>query len=214
MSFGLPPGSFKDVKDEASALEAVRQMADKLLTAGVSFVPTEEKPATKVVEKPVAKADDKPADKTVGGTVPNAEIEALRAELAEVKGLLTTQAQQTQAQKQAVLKSKIEARMNSWASPKYGVAGQRNYKQTRAAQEFQETLLPNLLAGRQASGLPIDQTIEVYMEQLRVHDDENYKPAKRDATKDTTLGTPGASKGAPGADAPKNIHSALMRNAS
>jgi hypothetical protein len=213
ISFGLPPGSLKDVKDEASAYEAVRTMTDKILAAGVGFAPTTDDAdanATKTTTTMVA--EKKPAAESK--TAANPELDALRAEMAEVKGMLTRQTQQTQQQMANDLKRRMTDKMDSWASPKYGVKGNRNYKQTQAAKEFEDKLLPNLLAGYQAAGLPIDQTIETYMERLRVFDDENYKPTKKGADKSAALGTPGSTKSVGGDKSPRSIHHALMANPS
>lgn len=203
------------MKDEKSAIEAVRSFTDKILTAGLGFASaatTETK-----VEKPVVKAEEKPAEKAAAAaTGANAEIDSLRAELREVKGMLTEQSQRQHQNGLLELDRRVEAKIDSWASPKYGVKGNRNYKQTKAAKEFKDVLIPNLLAGRQAAGLPINQQIEVYMEQLRLHDDENYTPSKKDGDKSAALGTAGAQKAAAGAAgaAPRSIHQALINNAS
>lgn len=205
ISFGLPPGSLKDVKDADSAFEAVRTMTDKILTAGVGFAPpADEKPAEK---KAAPKADEKPGS---GG---NAEIDALRAELAEVKGIVAQQTAQAQRQESADVERRVRSKIDSWASPKYGVTGTRNWRQTRAVQEFVDVLLPNMVAGRRAAGLAVStKDVEAYMEQLRVFDDDTYKPTKKAADKQT-LGTPGATKGAAEQKvAPGNIHQALMKN--
>lgn len=213
VSFGLPPGSLRDVKDEASALEAVRTMTDKLLTAGLGFAePTTETSAeTKPATKPATKAETKPSG--------NAELDALRAEVEALKARDQEREakliEQQNKQNTAMLRQRITTKIDSWASPKYGVTGTRNFKQAQAVKEFEEVLLPNFVAGRRASGLSLDAaSLEAYMEQVRVFQDENYKPAKKGAAKDAALGTPGASKPPAGSDAPRTIHHALMGNRS
>lgn len=214
ISFGLPPGSLKDVKDEAGVIDAVRTMTDKILAAGVGFTPTSADPEVNAA-KGAAKPAEKKVETKVDDTKPsgNAELDALRAKVDKLESRDAERVQQTQQSMKAELDRRIGAKLDSWASPKYGVSGTRNYAQTKAVREFKETLIPNLLSGRQAAGLPIDSTIEVYMEQLRVFDDTDYKPTKKAADKSAALGTPGAAKGAgKEADAPQSIHHALMRN--
>lgn len=202
-SFGLPAGSLKDVTDADSALKVIREHTDKLLIAGLSAGGAADLPTAEEKPAPKPKADDK---KPVASG--NAEIDALRAELAEVKGTI---ANQTKAQQQSQLQEldrRILTEIDSWKSPKYGVGTTRNYKQVKATRALREILLTHV-AGYQATGQPIP-LVETALRQVRVHDDEDYKPVVK--KKDGALGTPGRSGKSGGDTTPANIHQALMQN--
>ena len=202
--YGLPVGTLKDAKDEQSAYEAIKTFTDSTLTAGGFGGGAVEQLGT-----PPAKG------KEVAKTVDT--IEALRAELDEVKGFLVKQQEGQRAQLEAELNRRVDSRINKWNSDKYGVAGKRTYKQTKAVKEFKEILLPNHVQGVVNSHMPVDQEVEVYMERLRLHDDETYAPGgKKQSAKDIKpLGTPGGNSGGAGGSkdgSPRNIHEALKNN--
>lgn len=214
LSFGLPPGSLKDVKDEASALEAVRNFTDKVLTAGLA-VGTNTRVSDEPVTSDTAVSKKQPAEKKEGEqkSAASAELDAMRAELAEVKGYLAEQQRQHQNQLLAEVDRRLAAEVDSWESAKFGVTGSRNYNQTKAFKQLRDELIPNYLGGAQATGLSIP-TIEVVARNVRVHTDDTYKPGQNKADTSQAMGTPGTRKEANDKAAPKNIHEALLRNAS
>lgn len=209
MSFGLPPGSLKDVKDEASALEALKEMTDKTLLAGLgqSFNPAEEKSAAEIAaenDKAAGKsAEGKKGDETKADTELLNRLKALEAREAKREKELTQD-------RLAEVDRRLIAEVDKWASPKYGVSGSRNYNQTKAVKELRDDLIPNYLGGAQASGLGIP-TIEIVARRVRVHSDDTFKPAKKD-DKAGSLGTPGKSRDGNDSKQPRNIHAAYQAN--
>lgn len=210
VSFGLPPGSLKDVKDQASALAAVRDLTDKTLVAGLGLPAS----AADDAEQKSEKGGKKPDAAKTKGTPVNEEIEALRAELSEVKGFIVEQTKMQKQQLVAEVDRRLDAEVDSWASPKYGVNGSRNYKQTKAYKALRDELVPRYLGGAQTAGVAIP-TIEIVARRIRVHDDDTFTPTvtKKADEKEKPLGTPGARRDPSGKE-PNNIHEALMRNAS
>lgn len=204
--FGLPSGMLKDTTDAESALEAIRQYADSTLTAGLSHPgsPTQTKPP----------AETKPETKPDGGKQGsgNAEIDALRAELVEVKSVLTQQQQAAQHAQMAEIQRRMDAEIDNWSSPKYGKGTARNFNQSKATQELRD-LVGTHVAGMQATGRPIP-TVEAIMRQVRAFHDADYKPSASAQQKaQAPLGTPGAASKQIKADgAPRNIHEALAQN--
>lgn len=208
-AFGMPAGSLADCQDNASALEAVRGFTDKTLMAGLGLGgaggerPADERPPGK---QPAAK--NKAATQADSG---NAELDAMRAELAEVKGFLKTQQDQYTSSLGEQLNQRIDTEIDAWKSPKYGVGKTRNYRQAKAAGELRE-LLKTHVAGLQASGQPISQ-VEPLLRRVRAFDDETYSPAKP-ASGAASLGKPGGRQGTVGGGdkTPQTIHHALMQN--
>lgn len=207
-SFGLPPGSLKDVKDEASAFTVIRDFTDKTLTAGLGLTEPARIPEPEPTKKPAEDGKAKPT------TPINEEVQALRAEMAEVKGFLSKQIEQQNQQFAHELDQRVSAEIDGWKSPKYGVGTNRNYKQTKAVKELKELLVTHV-AGLKATGQPVS-TVEVLLRRARLFDDDGYTNAFDMVSKtNTPLGTPGARRDLGGKDsAPKNIHEALMQNRS
>ena len=204
-AFGLPAGTLADATDQASALEAVREFTDKALLAGLNFDPNADKVVTpKATDATTTIAE---ANKTSGG---NAEIDALRAKVESLESKLTSQEKAEQARLEAELDRRFKERVDSWASPKYGVTGSRNYKQTKALNDLTQ-LVKTQVAGAESLKLP-RTTIEILADRARLFDDETYPPAAPKKSSDA-LGTPGARKDGNGPNTgPANIHQALMAN--
>ena len=205
-AFGLPSGSLKDVTDTATALDLVRQLTDKTLIAGLELGDQVVEPAAAPKAPAAAPASPEPGAKT---TPVNAEIEALRAQLVEVKTLIQQQTETNNQRLAAELDGRIRSEIDSWESPKYGVGKSRNFNQTKAEKELRN-LARTHVAGLQVQGAVVP-TVEVILRRVRAFDDADFKPTRKSAA--APLGTPGTPKGAPGGgkDEPKNIHELLMR---
>jgi len=181
LSFGLPPGSLKDVKDEASALEMLRSHTDQTLLKGLRIEPEQSQAEFPAITKPAQGKD------SAEGT-PDGEPAMLKR-IAALESKLEDREKQFQAQQLADIERRLMSEVDSWASPKYGVTGSRTYNQTKAVRELVFELIPNYARGARSEGsqLPEPETIA---RRLRVHTDETYKPSKRKADSGTS-GTPG-----------------------
>lgn len=203
-AFGLPAGTLKDVKDNDSALSAVREYTDKLTVAGIGV----ESPLGKPAEAPAAKQAGQPAAPPAEGDKPQyltkADIDKLFADRDKAQQTQQTGAMLTE------LDRRLEAEINSWASPKYGVGKQRTFKQVKAFNDLKDMIVTHI-AGAATTGqqLPIG---EVLARRVRLLDDETYKPTVAGAAA-VPLGTPGAAKAVTDAnkDGPRNIHEAVMK---
>jgi hypothetical protein len=204
VEYGLPEGTLKGVTDEESALQAVRDYTDKLLTAGLT-VP-QQQAAQAITGQTAAKPADS-ADKKPSG---NVELDALRAELVEVKSTIQQFTQAAQQQQIQELQRRIAAEVDRWDSPKYGKGQARNYNQIKAVRELQE-LVSTHVAGYVATGRNAP-AVESVLRQVRVFHDEGFKPGQQKATpaKQAPLGTPGGQAKAAGDGEPRSIHHALM----
>lgn len=207
-TFGLPAGTLKDATDAESALAAVREYADRTLTAGLGFdFQGQQKPAE---TKAAAKGAEDKSDGEKGSG--NAELDALRAELVEVKGMLQQNAQAQQQRMEQELERRISAEIDSWDSPKYGKSQSRNFNQTKADKEIRELMVTHI-TGLHAHGQPAPE-VEKLLRQVRAFHDSDYSPAAP-KQKQAPLGTPNAAaKQAQAGNAPRNIHEALMGNRS
>ena len=210
-SFGLPAGSLKGAKDEAGAYEVVRSLTDKTLVDGLSSQNVSQETFSEPETHKTAKPADKP--KVDDGTAkPNKELETMRAELAEIKAAFQQQAEATQRQLVAQFDNEFLAEVDSWESPKYGVAGSRNFDQIEAVMELRYSRVPLFVAGNSKSGRPLPQAAAI-ARSCRVHHDEGFKPGekKEQAKSQQVLGTPGARRdvSGAGADGPRNIHEAI-----
>lgn len=201
--YGMPEGALADAKDEQSALELVRQHADKLLTAGFANSASQQ-------------SDN--AGKETGGTANtqkeqpssgNEEIDKLRAKLETVESKLEQQEKQRfDAAFQEVSRRAIEE-IDKWDTEKYGKTGQRSYNQMKAVRELEE-LYSTHLAGYTTQGKN-PPTIEAVMRQIRAfHDDSGSKKSGSENKKEKPLGTPGTSRSPGGSDnEPRSIHHAF-----
>lgn len=202
-SFGLPAGTLKDVKDAESALAIIRSHTDKTLLAGDTYVGGATVPAAETTAAKIGAAAA--AAPVTGG---NPELDALRAEVNELKG--DREKERTAANHREVVEQlrRFESEVDSWASPKYGVTGHRTYDQQRAYRGLMglgSTHIAGYVATNQASPAP-----EHVARQVRVFDDKDYKPTQNTTAK--PVGTPGSGSKAANASAsePRNIHEALM----
>lgn len=197
--YGVPAGTLSGVEDMDGAISAIRSYTDQKLIAGLGADDDEETPP------PPAKvaADDKK-----GG---NAEIDALRAELAEVKASVSKQFDRELKQKESELDRRIKAEIDSWQSPRYGVGKTRNFNQTKATKNLSK-LLRTHIRGHEAGGEPLP-LIEVLLRQVRVFDDDTFKPTTTKAADKGAVGTPGTSRETKeDKDAPRSIHHAFQQN--
>lgn len=215
--YGIPEEVLKDVKDEDSAVLKIREYTDNLLKASLE-AEDEAEPVVDPAAPRVAPVQDSVAAKLAanqGKEAPKTddEVAALKKRLDayEQREAWREEAQFAAAQKS--VEQRLAARVDSWASPKYGVTGSRDYKQTKAFKEFKQSLLdefaPSIL--KKEGAVP---TVEVVAERLRSwHDPEGFDSArqgKKSDTKATPLGTPGQQLSSADAEAPRNIHEAYL----
>lgn len=205
-AFGLPAGTLKDVKDTDSALSAVREYTDKLTVAGLGVESPLGKPA-EVPAVPAAKQPGQPAAATAEGDKPQyltkTDLDKLFADREQAQ-----QEKQTTAML-AELQRRLDAEVDTWASPKYGVGKQRTVKQIRAKKDLDDLILTHI-GGATVTGttLPV---AEVLARRIRLLDDETYKPTVAGAAV-VPLGTPGAAKAVTteNKEGPRNIHEAVL----
>lgn len=206
-AFGLPAGALKDVKDTDSALSAVREYTDKVTAAGLGLESPFAAPAAPAVVTAPAKQPGQPAVAPAEGEKPTfltkADIDKMFADRDHEQ-----QTKQSNAML-AELQRRLDAEVDIWASPKYGVGKQRTVKQIRAKKDLDDLILTHI-AGASAMGdsLPV---AEVLARRVRLLDDETYKPGVAGAAA-VPLGTPGASKVAASEakEGPRNIHEAVL----
>lgn len=209
-AFGLPAGALKDVKDSDSALSAVREYTDKVTAAGLGLESPFAAPAAPAAPAAVAapaKQPGQPAAKAGEVETPTyltkADIDKMFADREQEQ-----QTKQSNAML-AELQRRLDAEVDIWASPKYGVGKQRTVKQIRAKKDLDDLILTHI-AGASAMGdsLPV---AEVLARRVRLLDDETYKPGVAGAAA-VPLGTPGASKAAASEakEGPRNIHEAVL----
>ena len=208
-TFGMPAGSLKDCKDQSEALDEIREYTDKVLIAGMGLEHT-----TGNVQKANETKATKAETKATGG---NAELDALRAELVEVKQSIAKQTEAQEARVLAELDTRISSTIDSWKSPKYGVGKNRNFKQVKATRDLRQLLVTHV-AGLQATGEPV-VGVEMLLQRVRAFDDETFDPKKAGGATAHVLGTPGVgkdglAKGGTNDKLPRSIHHALMANQS
>jgi hypothetical protein len=212
--FGLAPGSLAGVTDEAAAIVKVREFTDRALTAGIgfesSFVDEDSVPAAPAAA-PVSTAEQIAAAAKAGTTPGLAE---LQKEVADLKASLAKQSADNEAGLKVQLNKRLAAVVDSWASPKYGVAGHRTYKQTKAFNDFTGQL-KELVPGLAKTSQPIP-VIETAALRLWSYDDPEGFDAHRKGAKPAEgaagaapLGTPGRQTEKGGDLSPHNIHEAL-----
>lgn len=203
--YGLPAGTLADAKDEESALEMIRQHTDSVLSAGLTAPQSTGQATEQVMGQEAPKQEGRtpsPGQKAPGG---NAELDALRAELQEVKSTIQKQQQAQQQEVSQMLQQRAIAEVDNWKSPKYGTSESRTFNQLKALRELDE-LVNTHLAGCRAQGKQTPN-IERVLRQVRAfHDD--VKPAKKAESK--PLGSSGASRQRLGNEEPGNIHTAMM----
>lgn len=204
--YGLPEGTLAGAEDAEAAAAKLQEFTDSILVQGLNWTPgagvqqtAEQQPETSA-EKPAAKSKE-------GETPANPELDALRAELAEVKYALQQQSQQSQQAVMQQLKSRAATEIDSWASEKFGTSKSRNYKQNKALRELEQDFEVQL-AGYQAMGRPVPP-VEMVLRQLRAHHEGAAAQPKKPQQ---PLGTPGSRKPEKGGQEPQNIHQALMVN--
>lgn len=198
ISFGLPPGSLEDVKDEASALKMLRDHADQTLLAGLVGEQTAAAPpVSPIAPAPPAKSKDVVADTLDGEPAMLQRIAALEAKLEDRE-------KQFLSQQLADIERRLMVEVDSWTSPKYGVTGTRSYNQTKAMRELVYELIPNYARGARSGGVQLPEP-EVIARRIRVHTDESYKPSARKADANTG-GTPGQRREPAGSKQPRSIH--------
>lgn len=207
-AFGLPAGTLKDVKDNDSALSAVDEYINKVTVAGIGLPsPLEQaKLAAPVAAAPATPQPGQPAAKPVEGQpqyMTRADLDAYYAE--------KETAQQT-AQFNAFmgeLDRRLDAEIDSWASPQYGVGKQRNVKQIKAHAEVKD-MIKTHIAGAVATGQVLPQA-EILARRIRRLEDTTYTPGKP-VQAAAPLGTPGAAKAVTteNKDGPRNIHEAVL----
>ena len=212
--FGLASGELATFKDEASALAHVSSLTDNLLSAGLGAQgytfseqqPAADKAAPAVEQQSVAAK----MAKNKAQQVDKSELDALRAELSEIKTALVSQHQANQKQLQAQLDSRIRQKIDSWKSPTYGTTGARKFTQNKAEKEIRELLYTHV-AGLQATGRPIPE-VEVILDRVRLVHDSHFTMPKNEK-KEGTVGTPGTkSSMASKNKQPANIHEAYQQN--
>ena len=206
-SFGLPADTLKGVENAEDALEKIREYTDETLTAGL---------LSDSIKGVADAADD--ADKGGASDDPpkkagskNPELDALRADLKEVKESLAYREKKDQQLQFEDINRRGYAEIDTWASPKYGTTKSRNFKQAKAVESLQDLVRTHIL-GYQAQG-KLPPIVEKTLRQVRAHHDEDYKPKTAKKNSDAVLGSPGAvNRTKKGDDEPANIHEALMKN--
>jgi len=215
--FGFPDGSLKDYKDEKSALEAIQHFTDEALQAGLDLATTTAPPTS----QPDAETDETAeTDATAGSSATKPTDAALTSqkELEQRIARLENSAQQRdqaqfEASKRAV-EQRLVSHIDKWKSPKFGVSGNRTYKQKKAVMAFRNTLLNEYVPGlyETKQGIPV---VETAADRLLAYDDPDeyvrQRNSKKGANKRDTLGTPGGSSSAgAGGNSPSNIHEAAF----
>ena len=209
-SFGLPAGTLDGVGNAESALESIREYTDKTLTAGL-LSDAKIDPAVVVDETPPVGAAETPAATGKLATSKNLELDALRADLAEVKEKLVTRENNDHNAQVVEINRRVDSEIDDWASPKYGTSKSRNFNQAKSVKELQE-LVQTHIAGSQAQG-KAPPIVEQLLRQVRTFHDDEYKPSPVKKNGEAVLGSPGTgSRSTKGDDGPKNIHEALMGN--
>ncbi len=214
-SFGLPADTLKGVEDAKGALNAIREYTDKTLSAGLSAGGkvdlSDGSEDAGVVEGAKSAAEDA-ARKTVSK---NPEVDALRAEITEIKSDLAKRDKQAFAERSAAIDSRIQDEIDSWSSPMYGTSKARSFTQAKAVKEFKE-LVNTQVIGFQAQG-KMPPAVEKVLRQVRSFHDEKFNPTPAKSNGNAQLGSPGTGSRSVKANAdsdkaPKNIHEALMSN--
>lgn len=196
-SFGLKPGSLKDVTSEEEAIGVIRQYVDRTLMASTfqegGFAGGAEPPATKAEEKGEKKED-------------------LAARVERLEAALENERKAVQAQRIEGINRRVLSKIDSWASPKYGTSKARNYKQLQSVNELRKLAVGHTQS-LVAMGEPVtDDMVETILERARLFHDDDFKPAVKKSDGAAPLGTPGGRKSEKASKAPANIHEALMRS--
>ena len=206
-SFGLTPGSLKGVETAADALKQIRAAVDKDLAAGVGYGGEEFTGGINPPEKKQAyqKIYDKATDPKPSG---NADYDALRAELTEVKTKLEDREKADQEHRMAEIDRRIAVEIDSWKSDRYGVGKGRTFTQIKAANGIVD-LLRTQVIGAQKQGKAVN--IETMLRQVRAFDDDTYDP-RRKPKPGNAVGKPGTGGKSDKKGAPRSIHEAYMQN--
>lgn len=203
VDFGMAPGTLSEAKDEASAMEIIRQHADRILSAGftVSSPATQTTDVSPKTEKSDMKPVEKPAEKSA--------TDIIMERLDRIEGRFQ-QAEQSQFQQMlSEVDRRIIAEVDKWESPKYGTSKDRRFQQLAAVKELRE-LVATHVAGYAAQGKQAP-VIESVLRQVRAFHDADFKPTKKpDATDKKPLGTPGT-HAQPTTGEARNIHEAYMK---
>lgn len=209
-SFGLPNGTLDGVKDAGGALETIREYTDKTLTAGLLSNAIDG--VTPAVDGETNGGVDKNDKASAKQESKNPELDALRADLVEVKEKLATREKLDHNTRVAEINNRVDVEMDVWASPKYGTSKSRNYKQASAVKELQG-LVQTHIAGFQTQGKQ-PPVVEKLLRQVRAFHDDEYSPPSAKKNSGEVLGSPGTgSRSAKKDDGePANIHEALQQN--
>lgn len=202
VDYGMAPGSLSGAKDQASAMEIIRQHADKFLTAGFTAANTPAQPETKT--PPTKPAETKaPAEGQPTG------MEQILARLDKMEARDRAREDAELDFKQSEVDRRIREEVDKWGSAKYGTSKSRNFDQAReykAILELAQTQAYGYIAQGQRTPL-----IEPLLRQVRAFHDRDTAPAKTTEEKQPPLGAPGA-RGSGGAEEPRSIHHALLNS--
>jgi hypothetical protein len=213
-SLGFPAGSLKNCKTEEAALIEIRKLTDAALSAGLGVGTAEESDGP--VETTPVDAAPKQAPKPT-------TIEGLQAEIVKLNSRLDIRdSREAEAHKiaskraAALIEHRLEAEVDAWASPVFGVKGSRTYAQTRELTKFKDITYDFINGLQTDKGKPVP-TIEAvarscwaYVDPKAFASHVNHKSSKKEDQ--TPLGTPGSSTSPADKDSPTNIHSAVFRN--
>lgn len=211
--FGMPEGSLAEAKTPQEATAIIKEYADSMLTAGFTYKPEPQQmpqpgaQAASAPAKPAKKEGEKEGEKPEAPS--NPELDALRAELQEVKSVLQSSVQAEQERLAQAVEQRLLAEIDKWESPKYGKGNKRNYNQIQAVKKLRDMAATHF-RGYLATGKPVP-SVEALMRQVRAFDDDTYTPGQKASQKpQETLGTPGSSRNREADNQPSNIHTALM----
>jgi len=158
--------------------------------------------------------DESDADNPSEPPAPN-EVEALKQQLAELQQQNQSLQQHLEshlAAQKAEVARRLDAAIDGFASPKYGVGKNRTLKQVQAAAALREKV-ERFALGLAHAGEEIPP-IEVLAARVRQFDDDTFKPTAKPVDR-TPLGTPGTQRGGSqvNGEQPRSIHHALQMNA-